>query len=166
LPHGAIAIQLMIWSIPIGWMNSLTQYALVALDLQRKITVAFFVAVTFNIIANTILIPIFSYPAAAVTTIASELMLFIPFAFLMQQGLKTRLPLFDFLWRPVVAGAVMAGVTAVGWQIVPLLPLIAGSAVYVVVLVVLRPLNEEEFALFQRILPARLRRRFGTNAEG
>src|SRR5690606_25974279 len=48
LPDSAIATQLMIWSIPIGWMNSLTQYVLIALDLQRHITRAFFVGVGFN----------------------------------------------------------------------------------------------------------------------
>ena len=84
-------------------MNSLTQYVLVALDLQRRITRAFVVAVAFNIIANSILISVFSYRAAAITTIASELALFIPFALMMQEGLKMRLPWFDFLWRPIVA---------------------------------------------------------------
>ena len=37
LPDGAIATQIMIWSIPFGWINSLTQYVLIALDLQRRI---------------------------------------------------------------------------------------------------------------------------------
>ncbi|MBC7871491.1 MAG: flippase, partial [Chitinophagaceae bacterium] len=46
LPEGAIALQIMIWSIPIGWMNSLTQYVLISLDLQRRITGAFIIAVS------------------------------------------------------------------------------------------------------------------------
>ncbi|MCU0511670.1 MAG: flippase [Anaerolineae bacterium] len=158
LPDGAIAIQLMIWSIPIGWLNSLTQYALVALDLQRSITRAFVLAVSFNIISNLLLIPAFSYPAAALTTIASELILFLAFARLMEQGLQQRLPWWDWLWRPLAAGLAMALVTWAGWQVVPLLPLLAGGVVYGLVLALLRPLDADETARLSRMLPGRLRR--------
>jgi O-antigen/teichoic acid export membrane protein len=72
LPDSAIATPLMIWSIPIGWMNSLTQYVLIALDLQRRITTAFVIGVTFNIVVNLIFIPQYGYRAAAITTIASK----------------------------------------------------------------------------------------------
>lgn len=156
LPDGAIAIQLMIWSIPIGWMNSLTQYALVALDLQRRITGAFFVAVTFNIVTNALLIPIFSYPAAAITTIASEAVLLIPFALLMRQGLEMPLRWVDLLWRPAAATIAMLIVTLVLWQIVPGIALPVGSLVYAVVLLSLHPLAESELALLRRMLPERL----------
>jgi len=83
LPDGAIATQLMIWSIPIGWMNSLTQYVLIALDLQKRITTAFVLGVGFKLIANLILIPQYGYRAAALTTIASEAVLLVPFALLL-----------------------------------------------------------------------------------
>ena len=78
LPNGAIALQLMIWSIPIGWMNSLTQYILISLGMQRLITRAFALAVTFNLVANYLLIPQYGFQAAAIATIASELVLFLP----------------------------------------------------------------------------------------
>ncbi len=57
LPHSQIALQIMIWSIPIGWMNSLTNYELIALDQQRYLTRAFFIGVTFNVVANLLLMP-------------------------------------------------------------------------------------------------------------
>ena len=78
IPDGAIALRLMIWSIPIGWMNSLTQYALVSLGLQRMITRAFVVAVVFNVVANAVFIPEYGFQAAALATIASEVVLFNP----------------------------------------------------------------------------------------
>src|SRR5690606_23406446 len=73
LPDGGIALQIMIWSIPLGWINSLTQYVLIALDRQRQITFAFVAAVGFNIGANLIFLPAYSYKAAAISTIISEL---------------------------------------------------------------------------------------------
>ena len=159
LPEGAIATQIMIWSIPIGWMNSLTQYVLIALDLHRRITRAFVFAVAFNIISNLILIPPFGYRAAALTTIASEAVLLIPFARLLHGALGT-LPWWEMIWRPMVAAAVMFAALAVGWNVQPVLALVSASAIYGVALLVLRPFSADEIARLLPLLPARLRRAF------
>ena len=157
LPDGAIALQLMVWSIPIGWMNSLTQYALVALDLQRRVTWAFAAACAFNIIANLIFIPRFSYQAAAVTTIFSELILFIPFALLIERGTGLRLVWWRILWKPYAAAAVMLGAA---WVLTGLIgafgAVVVAGVIYLVVLRVLRPLDADELALIAPALPSRI----------
>ncbi|TVR20250.1 MAG: hypothetical protein EA396_10900 [Anaerolineaceae bacterium] len=155
MPAGAIALQIMIWSIPFGWMNSLTQYALIAVDLQRMITRAFVVAVTFNIVTNLIFIPRYGYQAAAVTTILSEIVLLLPFAVLMQSALG-RLRWLDMVWRPVVAGAAMGAVIAVLWASAPVAALLMGGAVYLGLLWRLRPLNAAEWGMLAPVLPRRL----------
>ncbi len=152
LPDGAIATQLMIWSIPIGWINSLTQYVLIALDLQRRITRAFFIAVGFNIISNLIFIPIYSYRAAAVTTILSELALLIPFALLLQ-GAVGRIDWVRLLWKPVVAVGAMVAVVLLMANISQILAVIAGVVVYVGVLLALKPLDADEMERLAPILP-------------
>jgi len=158
LPNGAIALTIMIWSIPIGWMNSLTQYALVALDLQRWITRAFFVAVAFNILTNLVFIPQFGFRAAAVTTIFSELVLFIPFAWLMARGLERHVGWLGLLWRPIVATLAMLAVMLVFANIQIVLGLLVASGVYLVTLLSLRPLDEHEWAILRPLLPGRLQR--------
>ncbi len=157
LPNGAIALTIMIWSIPIGWMNSLTQYALVALDLQRMITRAFVGAVAFNIITNLIFIPRFGFRAAAVTTILSELVLWLPFAYLMQRGLGAPLGWGGLLWRPLLATGAMIGAAYALLAVNMLLALLVASAVYVAVLLVLNPLDEGERAILRPLLPERAR---------
>lgn len=161
LPDGAIATQLMIWSIPIGWMNSLTQYVLIALDLQRRITRSFMLAVSFNIISNLILIPAYGYRAAALTTIASELALLIPFALLLH-GAMGRINWFGLLWKPIVSTGVLIGILLVGWSIQPFLALMVGIAAYVGVLFALRPLDPEELARLTPLLPGRIKRLLAT----
>ncbi len=161
LPDGAVALQLMIWSIPIGWLNSLTQYALIAVNLQRRITRAFIVAVAFNIISNLILIPRFGYPAAAFTTIASELVLLLPFAYLMQRGLHERLSWGSLLWRPAVAGSVMLLLTLFLTPILSYFAVFVGMGVYALVLLALRPLDGPERELAARVLPRSLARLLG-----
>jgi O-antigen/teichoic acid export membrane protein len=156
LPDGAIALQIMIWSIPIGWMNSLTQYALIALDLQRRITLAFAIAVSFNIISNLIVIPLYGYRAAAITTILSELALFIPFAWLLHKGFGS-LNWLDMLWRPTVATLAMIGVLVVGANFMPILTLVTACLVYLAVLFIVRPFSPDEMARLSPLLPTRVR---------
>src|SRR5205823_896535 len=81
LPHGAIALQLMVISIPIGWINSVTNYVVIAIDKQRALTWTFLAGLAFNVIANLIFIPRvqYGYPAAAVITILSEAVLLVLF---------------------------------------------------------------------------------------
>ncbi len=154
IPDGAIALQLMIWSIPIGWMNSLTQYALVALGLQRMITRAFAAAVIFNIVANAIFIPQYGFQAAALATIASEVVLFLPFMLLVSRKLQG-LRVLSLLWRPLVALAgMLLALFALGQS---LLALVASGAVYVVILLLLRPLDAAEGGALLGLLPAGLR---------
>ena len=126
IPDGAIALRLMIWSIPIGWMNSLTQYTLVSLGQQRPVTRAFAAAVVFNVAANFIFIPAYGFQAAALATIASELVLFAPFIVL-ARGKLDDVRVLSLLWRPLAALALMLLVVfALGGSI---LALIVGGAV-------------------------------------
>ena len=157
LPNGAIALMIMIWSIPIGWMNSLTQYALIALNLQRYITWAFFLAVSFNIITNIIFIPMYGFKAAAVTTILSEAMLLIPFAILMNRGLEQRINWLSLVWRPIIATGAMIAVVLVLFPVNMFLALIVASGVYLLVLFALKPLDEPELAILRPMLPNRLK---------
>ncbi|MBZ0287042.1 MAG: polysaccharide biosynthesis C-terminal domain-containing protein, partial [Anaerolineae bacterium] len=158
LPDGAIATQLMIWSIPIGWINSLTQYVLIALDLQRRITWAFIVAVGFNIVANLIFIPAYGYRAAAIITILSEAMLLIPFALLLM-GAVGSIPWLRMLWKPAAATAAMALILFVGWPVQPFIALAIGTAAYALLLLLLRPFDSDEWARLSPLLPGRLKSR-------
>jgi O-antigen/teichoic acid export membrane protein len=160
LPDGAIALQIMVWSIPIGWMNSLTQYALVALDLQRRVTWAFAAACLFNIVANGVFIPQYSYQAAAVTTILSELVLFIPFALLIERGTGMRVAWWRMLWKPYTAAGAMLllGVALAEVMTVWATAALAGAA-YVGVLWRLNPLDAAEWGMIAPALPASIRGR-------
>jgi len=154
VPNGVIALQLMIWSIPVGWMNSLTQYVLIAVGLQRMITRAFFVAVVFNIVVNIIFIPQFNFQAAAVATIASEIVLFIPFIYLLRDKLGT-FSMVSLMWRPIVAVTVMILVLLL-WDSQPLPALIVGGILYVIALLLLRPLDYAELDQLLNLLPERV----------
>ncbi|MFN8595265.1 MAG: oligosaccharide flippase family protein [Anaerolineae bacterium] len=152
LPHAGIALQIMIWSIPFGWINSIVNYILIALGQQSKLTRAFIVGLTFNVIANLILIPRFSYVAAALITILSELVEGFVFVIYLERSLGS-IRWIGLLWKLFVAAALMFGAMWLGWSVQPLIGLVAGPMVYLGSLVALRAIGPEE----RRVL-ARLRR--------
>ncbi len=80
LPHGAVALRLLVWSIPFGWFNSLTNYVLIALNRQRYVFLASGVRVAFTVGANLLLTGRYSYVASAWILIAGELLLAVLFA--------------------------------------------------------------------------------------
>ncbi|MBN2471898.1 MAG: oligosaccharide flippase family protein, partial [Anaerolineae bacterium] len=165
LPDGAVALQIMIWSVPVGWINSITQYVLIALDRQRTLTRAFIVTVAFNVVGNLLFLPAYSYRAAAIITILSESLLLVMFFRILGQTLRERIPadargigLVGMLWRPGLAALVMGAALAALWPVNGLLALAASGAAYGVMLALLQPFDASERAQLRPLLPARLRR--------
>lgn len=102
-----LAFQVIIWSIPIGFINSVTQYVLIAVNQQRTLTRAFVLGVVFNVVGNLILIPSFGYVGAATATILSEFSLLIPFSIMVRRHVGAT------PWLSVVASPLIS-VTAMG----------------------------------------------------
>jgi O-antigen/teichoic acid export membrane protein len=160
LPQGAVALQIIIWSIPFGWLNSVTNYVLIALGLERMQPRAFALTVGFNVIANLIFIPRYGFVAAGVVTILSEIVLLLAFAYyLWRRGAGV-----DWLHlaaRPVLLTAVMLGVMWLGYQVHLVVALAAGLMVYLAGLVVLRIIGPDERAVLTTVLPLAVTRRLG-----
>jgi len=116
LPGATIALRLMAWSMPIGWINSITQYVLIALDQQRYLTRAYTVGFAFSLIANLALMPRFSYPASATLHIFSELILFVLFLIGMRRHLGV-IGWGDILGKPLVSAAISGAGAALVWPL-------------------------------------------------
>ncbi len=108
----ALALRVIIWSIPIGFVNSITQYVLIAVNQQRYLTKAFIIGVVFNVVGNLLVIPGFGYVGAAVVTILSEFSLLFPFYASIKRHVGV-VPWLSIFGGPVVAVLVM-GATAYG----------------------------------------------------
>lgn len=158
LPHGAIALSVFIWAMVIGWVNSVTQYVIIALNRQRTLTWAFIIGAAFNVIANLILIPRWSYLAAALVAICSEIVLLGCFTIVLRAELPNANPLTP-VWRVWLAGAAMAGaawLAAHTWGM--WIGLLACLPVYLGALLLLRPFSAEEMDSAGRFIPGPLRR--------
>jgi len=154
LPHSAIALQIIVWYMPLGFINSVTQYVLIALDQQRFLTKAFAIGLACGVAANLVLIPSYGYRAAAAVHIFSEAALLVPFYAGVRKHLSP-IPWLRLCWRPAVAAAA-AGL--VSWLVAgrsSLLAALLGASVYLALLVVLGAFDAEDRALLAEVIPLR-----------
>lgn len=166
LPHGGLALQIVIWSIPVGWVNSVTNYMLIALGQERVQVRAFLIGVGFNLLANLLLLPLFSYVAASVITILSEMVLLVIFNVYLRQKMGA-VGWFELVWRPAGITLLMLVAMFLGGLFHPLLGLLAGLVVYPAGLWQLGTFGQDERHIWQAVVPAgvsgriaRLRRYF------
>ena len=159
LPYAANILQVMIWYMPFGFINSVTQYVLIALDQQRFLTRAFAIGLGFNVLANLIVITRFGYMAAAYVAILSEMALLIPFYVGIRKHLGP-LPWVQLSWKQVASAIPMALLLALLPHRYLLLTLPAGLVLYGVGLLVLRVFDAEEQEVMEQVVSLqRIRRR-------
>jgi O-antigen/teichoic acid export membrane protein len=153
-----VALQLLIWYMPVGFINSVTHYVLIAINQQRFLTRAFLFGAAFNILTNLALIPRYGYVAASAVTALSEVALLIPFYYCVRKNL-TRLPWVEVFWRPAVAAALMAALMWLLRGVTILITVPLAAVTYAVVLVALGTFRQPDVALVLELLPMRLRER-------
>jgi len=166
LPDSMIALQLLIWFLPFSFVNQITHYVLIAVDQQRFLTKAFIIGVTFNVVANLILIPRYGFRAAAITTIFSEWALLIPFYYAVRKHL-CHVPWVSVTWRPALASAMMGAVLWLVRDAHALILVGVAGVVYLVALVLVGGFSQPDMALVWGLIPMdRLRARLRPGAAG
>ncbi len=157
LPHGAIALRLLVWSILFGWFNSLTNYVLIALNRQRYVFLASGARVAFTVAANLWLTGRYSYIASAWILIGGELLLAVLFAVDLTRQVGA------LGWRGMLGRLTLAGLgtgaftTAVALYSRPV-ALPAALLAYPLLVVGLRVFTPRERETLGSLLPAPLRR--------
>lgn len=163
LPDSAVALRILIFFLPLSFINGLTQYVLIAVDRQRLITRAFGLTVLFNLLANLLLIPLLGIYGAALTTILSELVLMLPFLLWTRREVGD-VPLLSISLKPALAGAVVGLLVWLlwplqeawrsGWGAFSLYVAVALAipAAYLTVLISLRPFTGPETQLLRGVL--------------
>jgi O-antigen/teichoic acid export membrane protein len=152
LPDSATALAVLICYLPLSYANGLTQYVLIAAGKQRALTVAFAGALFFNVVANLVVIPRFSYIGAAWVTVGSEVVLLIPFWVIVSR-VTSGVSLVQEVRAPLLASALMAPV--VWWlrdAIHPLAAIAAGAAIYPLALWSLGGITQRQRRLFFQLL--------------
>ncbi|MBN1246828.1 MAG: oligosaccharide flippase family protein [Anaerolineae bacterium] len=154
LPGAMIALRLMAWSMPIGWINSITQYVLIAVDQQRYLTRAYLLGFGFSLVANLLLMPRFGYPASALLHILAELALFMPFLLGLRRQFGT-VGWRDILGKPLLAALAAVGAAALAWPMGRALAFVAVVLVYPLMVWWLNIITHDERSLLAPLFRGR-----------
>ncbi len=150
-PRSALALAILIWFLPFSYVNGLTQYALIALNRQRFVTLAFIIAAAFNVLANYLLIPRFDVYGASAVTVLSEMVLLIPFLLVMRRAVG-----WPNWWivagKPALAGALMILAILAARQTELHLAVILGCLVYVGAIWALRVFTRDELSVIEKAI--------------
>lgn len=68
-------VQILIWTVSFLFINGAASILLNAIDKEKTVTKVYIIAALFNVALNFILIPHMSYDGAAITTVASEILI-------------------------------------------------------------------------------------------
>ena len=101
----AQALQILAIAIGFIFLGTLFGHSIIALDKQKTAAWIYFGGMVFNVIANLIFIPKYSYLGAAATTLFTELIVTILMVWLIYKTIKY-FPKFRLL-KPIIAGLIM-----------------------------------------------------------
>ena len=144
------ALQLLIWAIPIIFINYILGTAINSINKQRETVKTAFLAMILNIVLNVWLLPKYGLIAACYITVLTELTCFLLWYHIMNvHGYKFNI--FKILYKPVIASLVMALAILVLHMNLFLVIIIA-TIIYFSVLYLLKTFTEDDISLIKRIL--------------
>ncbi len=144
-----LILQILIWSIPIIFLNYILGSSIISINKQRETVKVLFVAMLLNIILNLIFIPTYSYIAASIITVLTELFAFIFYLRIMFiYGYKIRL---NLIVKPIIASIIMA-LFIISVHINVILVIVISTMIYFGVLILLKEFSEEDINLFKHMI--------------
>jgi len=108
-----MVLQILIFAVGFSFLNALFTNAVVVFGKQKSLIIPYLVGTVFNLSANILLIPKFSYLAAAVTTVVTEFIILIYCQSIVRKNLPVGLELGKFFKSFVVAAVVFIVLMAV-----------------------------------------------------
>ena len=145
----APVLRILAFAVGIIFLGSLFGHSIIALDKQKTGAWIYFGGMIFNVIANLIFIPKYSYLGAAATTVFTE---FLVTALLLYLIYKTidYFPSFKIAFKVILASIVMGGFLYYfqAWNLFLLIAL--GGIIYVTVLYLVKGITKEEVLMLVR----------------
>ncbi len=142
----APVLKILSFAIGIIFLGNLFGQSIVALDKQKTAAWIYFGGMIFNVVANLIFIPKYSYLGAAMTTVFTELLVTILMLVLIYKTLHY-FPSFKIILKTFLAGAIMGGFIYyfINWNLFILV--IIGAIIYFGILYLIKGVTKEELNL-------------------
>ena len=149
--YSTTVLQILIWSIVFGSVNSVLLNLLVSINRQKLNTWSMSICAIVNVVLNLILIPILSYNGAAIATVATNVVLLIASFYFVSKYLQV-LPMHKIMVKPVISGLVMGAFVYyfIDFNVFLLVPLAA--MIYLVTLLALKTFTMEDIDIVKKIM--------------
>jgi len=152
--HSIIALQVLIWIIPIIFLTYMFGTILASINRQDLTLKSISLCMSLNVVMNLILIPRYSYIGASIATIVTELLSFI-LGYYFLSKLIYKIPIYKYIVKPIMASAVM-GLFILSFAKTNIFLLIFISIlIYFGMLVLLKTFSKKDFNLFKQIVNIR-----------
>ena len=145
--NSVIALQILAFALFFTSLNYLMGYLLNSIDKQKLFTITTGTATALNILLNLILIPMYGYIGAGITTVISELLNFsMLYYFTNKNNFPVSMP--KLMLKPLAAALIMAAALyyLMGYFNVVILVII-GAGVYFSIMLAIRGIGKDEINL-------------------
>jgi len=152
-----MAVRILMFAMLFSFVNALFGFTLVVLNKQVKLMFINAGAVLFNLIGNILVIPVWGFRGAAMTSVLSEIIILIFTYWAAQKVLGFHLSVRTFI-RTFIAAAVMGVAVWIGfewmadmwfiWQLAVLIPL--GGLVYLLLMFKTKAITPEMMSLLRK----------------
>jgi len=102
-----LALKLLLLASFFTFLNAIVSFSLVAMDKQKILLIINFIGVIFNLSTNLIFIPKYGFMGAGMTTIFSEIIIFISGNYFLFKLIKFKIPLTK-TFKILLSGLIMA----------------------------------------------------------
>ena len=149
--YSTTPLQILIWSIMFGSINSVLLSLLISIDRQKLNTLSTGICAVTNVTLNFFLIPILSYNGAAIATVVTNAVLFISSFYFVSKHLQV-LPMHKIAIKPVISGLLMGAFIYYFRDVNIFLLISLGTIIYSIVLLALKTFTEEDWGIVRKII--------------
>lgn len=148
-----LALQILIWTLPWIFVNSINMRVLYATDKQKEATIVAVMSMILNILFNFLLIPQYSYIGASVATILVEIINVSIYFWIVFKLLSLKMDIRKLLPKPLLASATMGFLIFYLRSLNPAVLIIIGIIVYSALLFVLGTFDEDDMRIMKKLVP-------------
>ncbi len=141
-----IILQILIFAVALSFINALFTNSIVVFGNQRKLILPYAIATLVNLAFNLLLIPRFSYLAAAVTTVLTEVIIIVTTYLLVNKSVYVGLSLINLL-KTLIIGLFVSATLYFFSEFNFIISALAGTVIFMGLLFVFRVVKKDSITL-------------------
>lgn len=138
-------LKILILALGASFLNGVLIYTVIAANQQKRLILPYVIAVIFNIVANFIVIPQYSYFGAAATTVVTELIVLMSSLYVVSKYLKLS-PNWKVFGKALIASIIM-GVVAFYINLHVMWVVLIAIVVYTTLLLITKTISKKDLAI-------------------